>query len=65
MVRYAGRAADEVRAAWPEMVATEDVADAGRTQAWAVGPGMGTGSRVRATLRQVFDRGVPLADATR
>jgi ADP-dependent NAD(P)H-hydrate dehydratase / NAD(P)H-hydrate epimerase len=64
MVRYAGSAADEVRAAWPEVVATGHVADAGRVQAWAVGPGLGTGDDGAATLRQVLGAGVPvLADA--
>jgi ADP-dependent NAD(P)H-hydrate dehydratase / NAD(P)H-hydrate epimerase len=64
MVRYAGSAADEVRAAWPEVVATEHVADAGRVQAWVVGPGLGTGDDGAATLRHVLDAGVPiLADA--
>ncbi|HEY2224181.1 NAD(P)H-hydrate dehydratase [Actinomycetospora sp.] len=64
MVRYAGSAADEVRAAWPEVVATEHVADAGRVQAWAVGPGLGTGDDGAATLRHVLGAGVPvLADA--
>ena len=64
MVRYAGSAADEVRAAWPEVVATEHVADAGRVQAWAVGPGLGTGEDGAAALRHVLDAGVPvLADA--
>jgi ADP-dependent NAD(P)H-hydrate dehydratase / NAD(P)H-hydrate epimerase len=64
MVRYAGSAADEVRAAWPEVVATDHVEDAGRVQAWAIGPGLGTGEDGAATLRHVLDAGVPvLADA--
>jgi hydroxyethylthiazole kinase-like uncharacterized protein yjeF len=64
MVRYAGSAADEVRAAWPEVVATDHVEDAGRVQAWAIGPGLGTGDDGAATLRHVLDVGVPvLADA--
>ncbi|MDL5155480.1 NAD(P)H-hydrate dehydratase [Actinomycetospora termitidis] len=64
MVRYAGSAADEVRAAWPEVVATDHVSDAGRVQAWAVGPGLGTDDAGAATLRHVLDAGVPvLADA--
>ncbi|MEJ2868313.1 NAD(P)H-hydrate dehydratase [Actinomycetospora sp. OC33-EN08] len=64
MVRYAGTAADEVRAAWPEVVATDRVGDAGRVQAWAVGPGLGTDDAGAATLRHVLDAGVPvLADA--
>ncbi|GLZ50768.1 NAD(P)H-hydrate dehydratase [Actinomycetospora sp. NBRC 106378] len=64
MVRYAGSAADEVRAAWPEVVATDHVAEAGRVQAWAVGPGLGTDEAGADTLRHVLDAGVPvLADA--
>ncbi|WP_018330955.1 bifunctional ADP-dependent NAD(P)H-hydrate dehydratase/NAD(P)H-hydrate epimerase [Actinomycetospora chiangmaiensis] len=64
MVRYAGSAADEVRAAWPEVVATDHVEDAGRVQAWAVGPGLGTDDAGAAALRHVLDAGVPvLADA--
>ena len=35
MVRFAGSAADEVRRHWPEIVATGDLTDAGRTQAAA------------------------------
>ncbi len=60
MVRFAGSAADEVRRHWPEIVATGDITDAGRTQAWAVGPGIGTGSHGRALLEAVLDREVPL-----
>ncbi|MEV1291223.1 NAD(P)H-hydrate dehydratase [Pseudonocardia sp. NPDC049635] len=59
MVRFAGSAADEVRRHWPEIVATGDITDAGRTQAWAVGPGIGTGSAGRAVLEAVLDREVP------
>lgn len=60
MVRFAGSAADEVRRHWPEIVATGDITDAGRTQAWAVGPGLGTGSAGLAVLESVLDREVPL-----
>ncbi|WP_328445446.1 NAD(P)H-hydrate dehydratase [Amycolatopsis sp. NBC_00438] len=67
MVRYAGHAADVVRAQWPEVIATGTVADAGRVQAWAVGPGIGTGSEGRDVVRYVLGRGLPVcadADAT-
>src|SRR4051794_26603070 len=60
MVRFAGTAADPVRARWPEIVATDDVADAGRTQSWAVGPGIGTDDAGRALLGAVLDRDVPV-----
>ena len=59
MVRYAGHAADEVRARWPEVVASGSVADAGRVQAWVVGPGLGTGQAGRDVLAAVLDDGVP------
>ncbi|VVJ24263.1 NAD(P)H-hydrate epimerase (EC / ADP-dependent (S)-NAD(P)H-hydrate dehydratase (EC [Amycolatopsis camponoti] len=67
LVRYAGHAADVVRSQWPEIIATGTVADAGRVQAWAVGPGIGTGSEGRDVLRHVLGQGVPVcadADAT-
>jgi hydroxyethylthiazole kinase-like uncharacterized protein yjeF len=67
MVRYAGHAADVVRAQWPEVIATGTVADAGRVQAWAVGPGIGTGSEGKDVLRYVLGQGLPVcadADAT-
>jgi hydroxyethylthiazole kinase-like uncharacterized protein yjeF len=64
MVRFAGTAADAVRTRWPEVVATGSVSDVGRVQAWAVGPGMGTGAAGREVLEQVLDAGVPVvADA--
>jgi hydroxyethylthiazole kinase-like uncharacterized protein yjeF len=59
MVRYAGWAADEVRGRWPELVATGTVEDAGRVQAWVVGPGLGTGQAGRDVLASVFSDGVP------
>ncbi|MFP5019853.1 NAD(P)H-hydrate dehydratase [Pseudonocardia phyllosphaerae] len=59
MVRFAGAAADEVRLHWPEIVATGDITDAGRTQAWAVGPGIGTGDTGRSVLETVLAREVP------
>jgi hydroxyethylthiazole kinase-like uncharacterized protein yjeF len=59
MVRYAGSAADDVRARWPEVIATGSVADAGRVQAWVVGPGLGTGAGAREALAHVLREGVP------
>ncbi|GHF88291.1 hydroxyethylthiazole kinase-like uncharacterized protein yjeF [Amycolatopsis bartoniae] len=67
MVRYAGPAADVVRSRWPEVVATGSVTDAGRVQAWVVGPGIGTGQSGRRVLEHVLSAGVPVcadADAT-
>lgn len=64
MVRFAGSAADVVRARWPEIVATGSVQDAGRVQSWVVGPGLGTGSSAQDVLRTVLGSGVPVcADA--
>ncbi|HEV3362362.1 MAG TPA: NAD(P)H-hydrate dehydratase [Pseudonocardiaceae bacterium] len=60
MVRYAGSAADAVLARWPETVATGSVADAGRVQAWVVGPGLGTGPSSREVLSQILGIGVPV-----
>jgi hydroxyethylthiazole kinase-like uncharacterized protein yjeF len=59
MVRFAGTAADGVRARWPEVVAADDISAAGRTQSWAVGPGIGTDDGGRALLAAVLDRNVP------
>lgn len=64
MVRYAGPAADAIRARWPETICTGSITDAGRVQAWVVGPGMGTGPSSAEILRFVLDAGVPvIADA--
>ncbi|HXV91838.1 MAG TPA: NAD(P)H-hydrate dehydratase, partial [Pseudonocardia sp.] len=60
MVRFAGSAADRVRAAWPEVIATDDIAGAGRTQAWTVGPGSGTDEAARAVVEAALARDVPL-----
>jgi hydroxyethylthiazole kinase-like uncharacterized protein yjeF len=59
MVRYAGYAAEVVRGRWPEVVATGTVEDAGRVQAWVVGPGLGTGQAGRHILHTVLDAAVP------
>ena len=64
MVRYAGRAADAVRARWPETVVTEHLEEAGRVQAWVVGPGLGTGDDALEALRRVLSTDVAvLVDA--
>ena len=52
MVRFAGAPPPGVRARWPEVVTAPDVADAGRTQAWAVGPGIGTDDAGRDGARR-------------
>jgi hydroxyethylthiazole kinase-like uncharacterized protein yjeF len=64
MVRYAGTAADAVRARWPETICTGSIDDAGRVQSWVVGPGLGTGTSAAEAVRQVLEAGVPvIADA--
>ncbi len=64
MVRYVGGDPIEIVRAHPEVVATERLADAGRVQAWVVGPGRGTGEAAREELREVLGSDVPvLVDA--
>jgi hydroxyethylthiazole kinase-like uncharacterized protein yjeF len=65
MVRYAGSAAEHVRARWPEAIVTEGrPSGAGRVQAWVVGPGIGTDDAAAALLRDVLTQDVPvLVDA--
>lgn len=62
MVRYCGpdRAVDHVIDAWPECVVASSVAEAGRTDAWVVGPGIGTDDRGRELLDEVLARDVPV-----
>ena len=61
MLRYAGHAAALVRQRWPEAIVTEEVAEAGRVQAWVLGPGLGEDL---ATVEQVLAADVPvLVDA--
>ena len=61
LVRYAGTAADGVRAAWPEALVTDGrPADAGRVQAWVVGPGMGTDDAARSVLAEVLATDLPV-----
>lgn len=65
MVRYVGPAADRVRARWPEVIVSEGaIGDAGRVQAWVVGPGLGTDETAARTLRDVLRTDLPvLVDA--
>ncbi|WP_051393084.1 bifunctional ADP-dependent NAD(P)H-hydrate dehydratase/NAD(P)H-hydrate epimerase [Glycomyces arizonensis] len=58
-VRYAGAAADYVRIKRAEVVCTDAVEDAGRTQAWLVGPGIGTDEHGLGRLRAVLSRPIP------
>jgi ADP-dependent NAD(P)H-hydrate dehydratase / NAD(P)H-hydrate epimerase len=64
MVRYAGAQASAVLARWPEVVAVDSPADAGKVQAWVVGPGLGTDGPSIALLRWVLGQDTPvLVDA--
>ena len=61
LVRYAGTAADGVRAAWPEAIVTDGrPGDAGRVQSWVVGPGMGTDDDARSVLAEVLGTDLPV-----
>jgi hydroxyethylthiazole kinase-like uncharacterized protein yjeF len=61
LVRYAGTAADGVRVAWPEAIVTEGrPGDAGRVQAWVIGPGMGTDDDARSVLAEVLATDLPV-----
>ena len=54
MVRYVGAAADAVRARWPEAVVHPSLDEAGRVQAWVVGPGLGTDDDAVRALEHVM-----------
>jgi hydroxyethylthiazole kinase-like uncharacterized protein yjeF len=60
MVRFAGTAAPGVRDHWPEVICTESIKDAGRVQAWAVGPGIGTDDAGRSVLADAIAADVPM-----
>jgi hydroxyethylthiazole kinase-like uncharacterized protein yjeF len=69
MVRFVSDAhpAEIVRQRWPEVVVTEiapgdgaAVLDAGRVQAWAAGPGMGTDKGAHDVLAAVLSADVPV-----
>lgn len=60
LVRYAGGAADLVRAAHPSVIVSEKVSDAGRVQAWVCGSGLGTDDRAMGEVRGVLAAPVPV-----
>lgn len=60
MVRYVGTAAAEVVSHWPEIIAAENLAAAGRVQAWVIGPGFGTGDVQLEVLREVLATDLPV-----
>lgn len=70
MVRFSGapHAAEQVRARWPEVVVSPhrggEVVNAGRVQAWVVGPGLGTDVTAADAVEAVLAQDVPvLVDA--
>jgi hydroxyethylthiazole kinase-like uncharacterized protein yjeF len=64
MVRYAGAAADAVRAQHPEIIVTSTITGAGRVQAWAVGSGLGIDDRAASELEFALATDLPvLVDA--
>ncbi|MEV0356773.1 NAD(P)H-hydrate dehydratase [Nocardia sp. NPDC050697] len=64
LVRYAGTGAEAVLARFPEVVATDDPANAGRVQSWVIGPGAGTDAAAAERLRTVLATDLPVvADA--
>ena len=54
MVRYVGSGSGAVLSARPEVVCHTSVAEAGRAQAWVVGPGGGTDAAAVAEIRDVL-----------
>lgn len=60
LVRYVGLAATGVSQAWPEAVVVDAApSEAGRVQAWAVGPGLGKDDRAGLVLAGVLAMDVP------
>ncbi|MDD4867541.1 MAG: NAD(P)H-hydrate dehydratase [Mycobacterium sp.] len=60
MVRYAGSAHREVLSHWPEVIASPTPEEAGRVQAWVVGPGLGTDDPGVTALRFALDTDLPV-----
>jgi len=60
MVRYAGSAAQQVLAHWPEVIASSTPQEAGRVQAWVVGPGLGTDDTAKAALLFALQTDLPV-----
>jgi len=60
MVRYAGPAAADVVAHWPEVVIAPGAPSAGRVQAWVVGPGLGTDEAALMALTFVLGSDLPV-----
>lgn len=65
LVRYSGAAAAEVVSAWPSaIVSSGPIAEAGRVQAWGLGPGLGVANDALRVVADVLGSDVPVvADA--
>ncbi|MEP7114925.1 MAG: NAD(P)H-hydrate dehydratase [Ilumatobacteraceae bacterium] len=61
LVRYVGPAAESVVSSWPSaIVSTGPISDAGRVQAWGVGPGIGVDARAGGRLVETIADTVPM-----
>ncbi len=61
LVRYLGAAAADVVRAWPPAIASNgSIAEAGRVQAWGVGPGLGLEGDALNRLTEVLQEPVPV-----
>ncbi|WP_280249535.1 NAD(P)H-hydrate dehydratase [Nocardia abscessus] len=60
MVRYAGTAAAEVLNHFPEVIATQQIADTGRVQSWVFGPGAGTDADAGQRLADILATDLPV-----
>lgn len=60
MVRYAGSAGPQVLSHWPEVIAAPSPREAGRVQAWVVGPGLGTDDTAKSALRFALETDLPV-----
>lgn len=61
LVRYVGAAAADVVRAWPSVIVSDgSLVDAGRVQAWGVGPGIGLGADALDRLSDVLAEDVPV-----
>ncbi|GAB19703.1 hypothetical protein GOEFS_094_00020 [Gordonia effusa NBRC 100432] len=60
MTRYAGSVGAEVLSRFSEVVVSPTPQEAGRVQAWVVGPGLGTDHDARDRLRTVLATDVPV-----
>jgi ADP-dependent NAD(P)H-hydrate dehydratase / NAD(P)H-hydrate epimerase len=60
MVRYAGSAQQQVLLHWPEVIAAPTASAAGRVQAWAVGPGLGTDEGGASALWFALETDLPV-----